>query len=119
MTLAAFVDYQKTGINKKVILNIEDTYYMQYNRAKAFNQDTEEDRDKVVVIQDTAGYSRLLKGMDVNEGISLRVRGTQGKLVIKVCHRVDATGDEPDYMVLSVSMNRAYCGEWHELHRLT
>jgi hypothetical protein len=117
VTLAAFVDYQKTGVNKKVILNIEDTYYVQYNRAKAFNRDTEEDRDKVVVIQDSVGYSRLLKGMDVNEGVSLRVRGSQGKLVIKVCHRVDATEDEPDYMVLSISMNRAYCGEWHELHQ--
>jgi hypothetical protein len=116
VSLAAFVDYQKTGVNKKVILNIEDTYYLQFNRAKAFNQDTEEDRDKVVVIQDTVGYSRLLKGMDVNEGVALRVRGSRGKLVIKVCHRVDATDEEPDYMVLSVSMNRAHCREWHDLH---
>jgi hypothetical protein len=116
VTLAAFVDYQKAGPNKEVLLNIENTYYLQYNRAKAFNLDTEENRDKVVVVRDTIGYSKLLKGMSVDEGISLSVGGSRIKLVVKVCHQVEGLGDDPDFVVLSVSMNRAYCGEWHAEH---
>jgi hypothetical protein len=110
LKMAAFVDYLKAKQKEVIILNIQDMFYLQYNRAKRFNVDTQEDRDQVVVIRDSDSYSELVSGLGLGEKMKIKVNGTDDKFVIKVCQVHQGTPAEPDYVILSVSMNRAYCG---------
>lgn len=57
-TLASFVDYDRTSLDQPVLLRIqsddqEKRLYLQYNRAKAFNEGSREYRDQVVIVEDT------------------------------------------------------------------
>jgi len=42
ITLAAFVDYEKATSEEPCLVNIGNMYFIQFNRARKFNHDTEE-----------------------------------------------------------------------------
>lgn len=106
--LAAFVDYDKTASDEPVLLNIGNLFFLQYNRAKSFNIDTEQAADEVTITRerDNEGSKRIT---DLKEGQTFRKRnfaGTGKDLVIQVCERVDATDlHGVDYMSVSVGLD--------------
>lgn len=48
--LVTFVDYDKTLSDEPVLIRVED-FFLQYNRAKSFNFQTEQDLDEVTITQ--------------------------------------------------------------------
>ena len=42
ITLSSFVDFDKAKMNEPCLLNIGGKYFLQFNRARKFNLDTEE-----------------------------------------------------------------------------
>jgi hypothetical protein len=110
--LATFVDYDKTGSDDKVVINIGDVYFLQYNRAKSFNVHTEEKKDMVTVTEDAAGGSENRAGLSVGERYEVSNFQNSGKtLVVEVCEMMSGSNSSPDAMVVSVGMGGSMCGQ--------
>ena len=73
--LVAFVDYGIADIDRGeyVLLRVDDVF-LQFNRAKGFNNETGAFQDKVVLIEQEGSifpfYSNLLTGLGANESFS-------------------------------------------------
>ena len=74
--LVAFVDYDIADIDsgEHILLRVDDVF-LQFNRAKGFNNETGAFQDKVVLVEaedDTTRpvYSKLLAGLGANESFS-------------------------------------------------
>jgi hypothetical protein len=116
LKIAAFVDYDKTQQGEYVIAEVGvENLYMQYNRAKGFNRDTEEKSDMMTIstkMED--GGTDLVAGLDLDSNMYL-VAGFQGSdqdVLIEVCHVGVGNGvDQPDYMIVSVGVGPSLCGQ--------
>jgi hypothetical protein len=129
--LAALVDFKMTKAHQPVLLAIgtgNETYYLQYNRAKGFNNETRSFKNWVTIHtsepDDDRNASRILGAIRpnefaINEGKgSIRLplftatnyAGSGRDLLIQVC--ADRPGNEkrrPDVMVISVGMGETLC----------
>jgi hypothetical protein len=109
--LAAFADYDKTNSQHAVIVNVAGIFFLQYNRAKRNNRETQLRANLVTYVQNRGGgtASNLDGGMGVGGTI---VRNHNGKtLFVAVCQRVDApTTSDPDVMVITIGYNKNWCG---------
>jgi len=114
-SLAAFVDYDdSTSVDKHPVLLKVGDYFIQYNRAKAFNSETEEAQDMVTITQDVSGGSRRVAELNENEGFnsfSLDVSGaSSGSVMVHVCERRDGNGPNGvDEMVISIASGDSFC----------
>lgn len=110
--VAASVDYNKAASNEHVIVSISDEYYLLYNVAKLFNQQTENHQNKVTVTEplDTGTESRA--GLDVGQSYDVTNFGGTGKtLKIKACRKESGGGLGADVMVVSIAMGGDLCGQ--------
>jgi hypothetical protein len=119
MHLAAFVDYdilvtstQQLSDNQPlvVIINIDNTYFINYNRAKKFNIDTEHQKDQVTIIQPVEGGTNSLMGLtpgsgDIYEVVNYKNSGR--RLVIEACR----TKTSDTSSIPSISRNRHNSGD--------
>jgi hypothetical protein len=126
--LAALVDFKKTKAHQPVILVVgtgNETYYLQYNRAKGFNNETRAFKDWVTIHTATwyasserKGAIRLNEFATSEEKGSIRLplftatnySGSGRDLLIQVC--ADKPGNEkrrPDVMVISVGLGKTLC----------
>jgi hypothetical protein len=114
LKIAAFVDYDKTQQSEYVVVQVGDNLYMQYNRAKGFNRDTEEKADMLTLSTKTDGGTDLVAGLDLDSNTYI-VAGFQGSdqdLLIEVCQVGAGNGvDQPDYMLVSVGIGPSLCGQ--------
>lgn len=109
--LAAFVDFDVLDDDhQNVLINIDDTYFLQYNRAKGANVETGEYPNKVTIVKGFEdGHSELLAGLDLEDS-TLEVSLSASNLVINVCDVYDSgDGDKSDGMVLTIGVNGATC----------
>lgn len=106
--LASFVDYDRFQSNESVIVNIDDTYYLQYNRKALFNTGTEAMGDRVVVIQDWGSRTDLVAGLDVDDRLVLPYNEDTGSIVVEVLERVAASEEQAvETMILRISTNNS------------
>jgi hypothetical protein len=109
--LAAFADYDKTSSQHAVIVNVANIFFLQYNRAKRNNRETQLLPNLVTYTQNRGGgaASNQEGGMGVGGTI---VRSHNSKtLFVSVCERVNAaTTTDPDVMVVAIGYNRNWCG---------
>jgi hypothetical protein len=115
LKIAAFVDYDKTQQGEYVIAEVGiGNLYMQYNRAKGFNRDTEEKADMLTISTKTDEGTDLVAGLDLDSNTYL-VAGFEGSdqdILIEVCHVGVGNGaDQPDYMIVSVGIGPSLCGQ--------
>jgi hypothetical protein len=115
LKIAAFVDYDKTQQGEYVIAEVGGSLYMQYNRAKGFNRDTEEKADMLTIsTKMDGGGTDLVAGLDLDSNTYL-VAGFQGSdqdILIEVCNVGVGNGvDQPDYMIVSVGNGPSLCGQ--------
>jgi Gametolysin peptidase M11 len=73
INLATFVDYNITEKNEPVIVNVADVLYLQYNRAKLFNIDTEEMKDMITIVSGDGIYEGR-PGTSLLGGLSIGIR---------------------------------------------
>jgi hypothetical protein len=115
LKIVAFVDYDKTQPGEHVLAEVGvDNLYMQYNRAKGFNRDTEEKADMLTISTKMDGGTDLVAGLDLDSNTYL-VAGFQGSdqdILIEVCYvGVGNDVDQPDYMIVSVGVGPSLCGQ--------
>jgi hypothetical protein len=106
--LAAFADYDKTGPQHSVIINVDDLFFLQYNRAKGINSGTNIMRDLVTFTENQPSRSDLEGGLGIGGSL---VRPHEGKMLfVSVCHRVNATtSDQPDVMEITIGYHKNWC----------
>jgi hypothetical protein len=111
--LASFVDYAFLSVEQTdypVLVDLEQTYFLQFNRAKYHNTGTGDNADQVILVQAVQGGTELLAGLDL-EHHRFEIPnflGTSSTLVIDVCDMiVGANG--ADRVVLSIGLDISVC----------
>ena len=95
--LAAFVDYVKTTSDEPVLVNIDDgLLFLQYNRAKTFNDGTGECADQVTITNSSKTGSELLACLSVGQKFDRE--GVQ----VQVCRNLMGNKDTADIMVIDI-----------------
>jgi hypothetical protein len=118
--LESFVDYRSKEINGRndeaassgsaaVLINLYDTYFIQYNRAKDHNIGTGEFKDGVTVVRDMHGSTDLVAGLYLSPSQHRLEIDTlpEHQLVIEVCDIIF------DLVILSIGMDRSICDSYH------
>ena len=110
--LAAFVDYDQATENEYAVMEVSSRYYVQYNRAKKFNDGTEEFEDMVTIVQADVGgtgVSELLAGISPGQRATLQdFRGDGKNLFIDACEAVVGENGV-EIILLSVGVESSAC----------
>jgi Gametolysin peptidase M11 len=120
INLVAFVDNEFIANNSSespsyVIINIDDVYFLQYNRAKSFNIDTEQHQDKVTITQAVETGSETIGAITFGEYFEIsNYKNTQQSLRIEICSGGPITLYETtiDMMKVSITMGdkeKSFC----------
>jgi hypothetical protein len=111
--VAAFVDFPKAKEDEAVVVKVGDKLFLQYNRAKSFNIETEEKADMLTVTTTSKGMSLNLAGLNTGEAFRTRYRTSKKKqstLIIQVCQRIDGNSTGvADILVVSIGLGRSLC----------
>jgi len=103
--LATFVDFDKTENDEPVLIKVLDQFYLQYNRAKGMNIDTEEKADQVTITAEGEGGSELVAGLAEGEQYTVtKFRGTKRQLIITACE-ITTNDKGADIMLVSISLD--------------
>ena len=109
--LVAFVDYNVTDPSDAVLIQVGNLF-LQYNRARDFNEATREYANRVVIVSSpdpSSTWSRLEAALANNIAISTftypNFDGTGHDLIFKVCNQVE--GPRLDFVHLSIHVNDA------------
>lgn len=95
--LAGVVDYKKAADDEYVLVDIGNNKWIQYNRAKWFNNDSGEYHNTVIISEMQGGGTDVLGTVLPGETLS------SGNLKVKCCKRVAGVNDNSaDYMLISV-----------------
>jgi hypothetical protein len=111
VALSTFVDYDKASSNEPVVVTLSDQYYIQYNRQKGFNIDTEQKQDQITVTSrpDSVG-TWSLAGLSPGDAWTVDDYMSSGKtLIVKACRTVTTSGGA-EAMELSIAFNTDLCG---------
>ena len=98
--VAPFVDYRSipAGTEYKVLVEISNRrMYAHFNKAKSYNQDTHDHKDKLVIVREDG---------DGTELISALAKG-QSHSGVEVCDTLVELGSAPEHMVLSIGSGSA------------
>jgi hypothetical protein len=128
--LAALVDFKIAKAHQPVILVVgtgDEAYYLQYNRAKGFNNETRTFKDWVTIhTSDPFAATTIIGGIRLNE-YAMKTEDQKGSirpplftatnysgsgrdLLIQVCDEVPGNEKRrPDVMMISVGMGKTLC----------
>jgi hypothetical protein len=115
VNILGFVDYTKAIPGSEfVVANVGANLYLQFNRAKLHNRDSEEARDKLVIILDRGAEGTTLVA-ELDNGTSLYTvpdfESSGRQLNVEVCRvSIGATDDNVDWMEVSIGYGASLCG---------
>jgi hypothetical protein len=113
--LAAFVDYDKTNDNQYVLINVGNRYFLQFNRAKGPNFQTEEKRDMVTIVKHVQSddSSEMLAGLHpTSKPLHYIIDEFGNGYVFQVCQQILSDDDsKPDIMIVSIGIETSQCGD--------
>jgi Gametolysin peptidase M11 len=98
LQVAAFVDHDKIGSDYTVLVQLNANTYLQFNRAKSYNVDTDMLQDQIVVISDPGDKTVLIGGL-VATSNTLRL----SSIAVKVCSITIGAEAGIDYAVVAVA----------------
>ena len=114
--LAAFVDYDKIPEDQYVLINVDDKYFVQYNRAKGMNSETEEKRNQVVIVERRNGdndkndkNSEMLDGIVRHynqKDMAFGPYDNDSAVVFHICENL-----QNDVVLISIGINESLCGQ--------
>jgi hypothetical protein len=113
--LLGFVDYKKADRGTEyVIAKIGENHYLQFNRAKLHNIDTEEAADQLVIIEDLGGRNgtSLVAALDDGNNIYIEANfeNSRSPLNVQVCKTVTGDTDQDiDWMEVSIGYGSTDC----------
>lgn len=105
--LAAFVDFEMTGFDEPVLVNLSDELILQFNRAKMFNNDTQDWPDRVTVTR-LGEYGQINDtGLDVGDEFEVSdFQEHNATLRVSVCSSVVGTPFiSPDIMIVVIALD--------------
>lgn len=108
--LATFVDFDKTAIDESVVINISDKYFLEYNRAKGFNIDTEHKKNQVTVTESQAAGTSSLAGLSAGSQHKIDNFNGSGKSLIIVACKTMSGSKGSEVMAISIAIGRSLCG---------
>jgi hypothetical protein len=115
INILGFVDYTKVIPGAEfVVARVGENLYLQFNRAKLHNKQTEEARDKLVIILDrgregTTLVAELDNSNNLYSKINFESSGRQ--LNVAVCRVfIGETDDDIDWMEVSIGFGASLCG---------
>jgi hypothetical protein len=114
IALATFVDYSKSNKSDPVLIQIGTDVFLQYNRAKDFNSQSEQDIDQVTIVQQQNNGTSLLGSVDPFSNPQFTINDLDGSgrnVVITACSSGSGDSDNPDWMALSIGYDQSYCIE--------
>lgn len=112
ITLATFVDYGKSNKNNPVLIMVGSDTFLQYNRAKGFNVQTQANLDQVTIVQQQSSGTSLLGAVDATSSPQFAINDFDGSgrtLLIIVCSSGSGNNNNPDWMALSIGFDQNYC----------
>jgi hypothetical protein len=111
LKLATFVDYSRAAPDEPVVISILGKYFLQYNRAKGMNAETNEKANLVTVTDNARSKSLSAAGLGPgNRFVRSNFLGTGRTLVVVVCDRREGAGaNGADLMVVSIGYGRSFC----------
>lgn len=116
--LATFVDYDKVNADEVVLIRIDQAIYLQYNRAKGFNKDTQEGQNNVTVVEYIPVVfpgTSLLATLDNSTGpLQPTINGTNHSVVIDVCGFIAGDNTHADVALVSVGVGFSLCYEYNK-----
>lgn len=110
--LAAFVDYRDLPVSSdyQVLVRIsEGDMVAQWNRAKEFNQDVYERKNDLVIVEQATQSTELIRGLGEGERFQN----------IEVCGAVEALGNDPEHLVVSIGQGSACQDYWDSLNTVS
>lgn len=107
--LATFVDYDKLEWNNFVLINLADTYFMNFNVAKSFNIGTEHRINQLTVTEPTVNGTESLAGIKAGGTYTIENFKNLGRpLIIEACQqKVNSRGAE--VVVVSIATGKSLC----------
>jgi Gametolysin peptidase M11 len=109
--LATFVDYDKAQADEPVLVNVANTYYVQYNVAKGFNIDVNEKQNQLTVTEEGPSGSESRGGLSVGGVFEIENFLFSGRnLVIQACTLINGT-ENAEVMVVSIGMDESVCND--------
>jgi hypothetical protein len=114
--ILGFVDYKKAIQGQDfVVAKVGENLYLQFNRAKLHNIDTEEAEDKLVIIVDKGGVlgTTLVAELDDDNTVytNNNFESSGKQLNVEVCRTViGSTDDDIDWMEVSIGYGPSVCG---------
>ena len=111
LKIAAFADYDKTVKGEYVVAEVGELY-LQYNRAKGFNRETEEKADMLTIVAKTDQGTDLIAALDVEGDAQsfLNFQEMGRDLTIQIC-AVGTSNKNMDYMLVSVGTGPSLCDQ--------
>jgi len=109
INLATFVDYEIAAPSEPVLLNLADKYFLQYNRAKGFNSETEQKRDQVTVTESNVTGTKSLAGLSADDLFIIpNFMGSERELWLQACGtKIGDNGAE--IMEISIAFDESLC----------
>jgi hypothetical protein len=114
--ILGFVDYKKAVQGEDVVVaKVGENLYLQFNRAKLHNIDTEEAPDKLVIVIDNGGPLGTTLVAELDDGNRLytntNFESSGRQLNVEVCRTViGSTDDDIDWMEVSIGYGPSVCG---------
>jgi len=107
--IAAFVDYDKAREDEYVVIKVSSfDLYLQYNRAKEFNRDSNQFADMVTIVRETTYGTELLTGLNSSSASYAETKGSQ-ILTIDVCEEANGSDILPDLITVSIGYGSSLC----------
>lgn len=108
--LATFVDYDKTRPGHYVLVSISRLYFLQFNRAKGFNNETGHGVNQLTVHQKMPGGSTdRVAALDIGQQFIVQdFLGLPRRLVVRVCFGVRGP---PEALWVSMGLDQADCAQ--------
>lgn len=116
--VGSFVDFPKAREDEPVLVNIADQFFLMFNRAKDFNEDTQALQDLLTVTEDTPSWSSSRAGLATGDRFTLSNFRPGRSLVVEVCSTQDGGSSRADFMIVSIALDRSFCGD-EATHRPT
>ncbi len=114
ITLASFVDYSKSNKNDPVLIQIGTDVFLQYNEAKDFNAQAQQDINQTTIVQQQNNGTSLLGAVDpVNspQYTIVDLDGSGRNVVVAACSSGSGDSNNPDWMTISIGYDQSYCIE--------
>jgi hypothetical protein len=113
--ILGFVDYIKAVEGKEfVVVKVGENLYLQFNRAKLHNVDTEEAADMLVIIRDSGDQgTTLVAELDNGNIVYMKpnFESSGEQLRVEVCRTVmGETDNDIDWMEVSIGYGASVCG---------